>query len=125
MLSIKPGQPWTIVRDEHGEACFGAPHDHAICGTTATVPVKRRIASRADGRGTISETTDYEVHRIYIDIDLTWLVGVLSSSACKTMGRRARLACGAINARLDRAPYVPPSRDGCALGVLAKRDDGA
>ena len=121
MMTIAPGQPWTVTRDKQHEECFGEAHDHAICGTVVTVPVRRRLGSRADGKGVVSETVDYEVHRLYIDIDLTWLTGILGRSAAKTMSRRARLACGAITARLDRAPYVPPSRDGCALGVLADR----
>lgn len=119
MLQIKHGQRWEVVEEPKYIGGVGAPHEHAIRSCLVTIPVRRRIAGRASQVRELAETTQYEQHTIFIDIDLTWLTRVLAAKASKTLTKHAVLACGAVRARLDRAPFAAPKGAGCALGVLA------
>lgn len=124
MLKIDRGQAWAVVDEPRYEGGFGAPHQHAVRSCLVTIPVRRRLAGRADQKRAADETVQYEQHTIFIDIDLTWLTRVLASKAAKTLTRHAVLACGAVRARLDRAPFAAPNGQGCALGVLADNTCG-
>lgn len=119
MLKIDRGQAWAVVEEPRGESGFGAPHQHAIRSCLVTIPVRRRLAGRADQKREAEEKVQYEQHVIFVDVDLTWLTRVLAVNAAKTLDKNAVLACGAVRARLDRAPFVAPNGKGCALGVLA------
>lgn len=75
-----------------------------------TLPVPRHEAPSAHASGKGRIVTRYERHEVHIEIDLARLAKALAGNALQNVRRESVSVNGAVRARLDRAPFCPPSR---------------